>query len=153
MSIYAPIGAHYTYSRRYSTPLTRQHYLNLTTATPKPNNNLCGLICSIDASNTSLHNTQNEQHKLLDGQHGQGTSEVPPSEAAGSYLLSVVELQRSSPPEILNPQTVFHLQTQQFISGRKRQSGHENQKRSVLTLLFYKNSFTHVNCRGLRLKF
>ena len=107
--------------------LTRQHYLNLTTATPKPNNNLCGLICSIDASNTSLHNTQNEQHKLLDGQHGQGTSEVPPSEAAGSYLLSVVELQRSSPPEILNPQTVFHLQTQQFISGRKRQSGHENQ--------------------------
>ena len=123
----APIGAHSNHSRAYSTPLIRYPYLNLTTATPKPNTNLCGLICSIDASNTSLHTTQNEQHKLLDGQHGQGTSEVPPSEAAASYLLSVVELQRSSLPNICCSQTVFHLQTQQFISGRKRQSGHENE--------------------------
>ena len=123
----APIGAHSNHSTAYSTPLIRYPYLNLTTATPKPNTNLCGLICSIDASNRSLHNTQSEQHKLLDGQRGQGTSEVPPSEAAASYLLSVVELRRSSFPEICSPQTAFQLQTQQFISGRKRQSGHENQ--------------------------
>ena len=123
----AAIGAHSNHSTAYSTPLIRYPYLNLTTATPKPNTNLCGLICSIDASNRSLHNTQGEQHKLLDGQRGQGTSEVPPSEAAVSYLLRVAELRRSSFPEVCSPQTAFHLQTQQSISRRKRQSGHENE--------------------------
>ena len=121
--ISAPIGAHY--SENLANDSHGSSYIQLlrATARPKLNYSLCGLIRLIVALKQALHSTQNQQHKLLDGQRGQGTSEVPPSEGSERRHGTRTEGRRSSVPNICCLQTAFHLQTQQFISGRKRQSG------------------------------
>ena len=117
---------HWCTQHAYPIYMPPWEHLKLTTTNPKANQSLCGLIRSLTDSKHVLQNINKHKWRPLNGQRAGGTSCVHASEGAESYLQSRPQLRRSSPPEILNPQTAFHLQTQKVISERKQQTGREN---------------------------